>query len=145
MVSKYPKMNKLFKGQISFKAVFSKCAQARYYHGILAATEVPSNSLLELQLRLLSLDGKFSWNGNGRVLNICTWWWSRSHIHLTFYSDSWALSNTTHLYKSYQVKIVLFTQSQGIGGYINIVILAMKFPNKLCFISKWNWNSNKSL
>ena len=40
MVSKYPKMNKLFKGQISFRAVFSKCAQARYYHGILAATEI---------------------------------------------------------------------------------------------------------
>ena len=39
MVSKYPKMNKLFKGQISFRAVFSKCARARYYHGILAATE----------------------------------------------------------------------------------------------------------
>ena len=31
-------MKQLFKGQISFQAVFSKCAQARYYHGILAAT-----------------------------------------------------------------------------------------------------------
>ena len=52
MVSKYPKMNKLFKGQISFQAVFSKCAQARYYHGILAATDksidwfIPLNSLI---------------------------------------------------------------------------------------------------
>ena len=33
-------MNKLFKGQISFRAVFSKCAQARYYHGILVATGI---------------------------------------------------------------------------------------------------------
>ena len=33
-------MNKLFKGQISFQAVFSKCARARYYHGILAATDL---------------------------------------------------------------------------------------------------------
>ena len=36
-------MNKLFKGQISCKAVFSKCAQARYYYGILAATEMMSD------------------------------------------------------------------------------------------------------
>ena len=39
-MSKYPKMNQLFKGQISCKAVFSKCARARYYHGILAATVI---------------------------------------------------------------------------------------------------------
>ena len=37
-------MNQLFKGQISCKAVFSKCAQARYYHRVLAATEVYSRA-----------------------------------------------------------------------------------------------------
>ena len=47
----------------TLKPFFSKQAQDSYYHGILAATE--------LQLRLLRLDGKLSWNGNGRVLNIC--------------------------------------------------------------------------
>ena len=46
MVFKNPKMNKLFKGQISFRAVFSKCAQARYYHGILAATELYDQKLI---------------------------------------------------------------------------------------------------
>ena len=128
------------------KQIYHDLSPSKQTSWIIGQTWHPyKNSLLELQLRLLSLDGKFSWNGNGRVLNICAWWWSRSHIHLTFYSDSWALSNTTHLYKSYQVKIVLFTQSQGLGGDNNIVILAMKFPNKLSFTSKWNWNSNKSL
>ena len=33
-------MNKLFKGQISFQAVFSKQARDSYYHGILAATGI---------------------------------------------------------------------------------------------------------
>ena len=32
-------MKQLFKGQISFQAVFSKQAQDSYYHGILAATD----------------------------------------------------------------------------------------------------------
>ena len=38
-------MKQLFKGQISFQAVFSKQAQDSYYHGILAATDIDSPTL----------------------------------------------------------------------------------------------------
>ena len=33
-------MKQLFKGQISCKAVFLKCAQARYYYGVLVAADL---------------------------------------------------------------------------------------------------------
>ena len=51
-------MKQLFKGQISFQAVFSKQAQDSYYHGILAATDFDETTQTSKHSSFKNLDNQ---------------------------------------------------------------------------------------
>ena len=117
-------MNQLFKGQISCKAVFSKYAQARYYHGILAATDF---YLLRIVGKNdIALTACHPCCGYREVMKNSRWWRSYHtfqsfHTYFTpgmFSSESVGMSSKLHMLTSkWMVLIISQTQRRGkIGG-----------------------------